>query len=554
MADVIQNQLYKYKGVTDPHLVGYQILPQYSGNSDQLEIVDPSEYGNVDPALVAKIGTPSGYVLNNGQFTAQSTLDQQAQYEAAVAAGTMQKIPVGSGFGYVPTGSAAAQLSSGIANGTVSPTNPQQQYAASMTGNNTTAPGIVPQAPLTQAQAQTAATGTTTAKFYKPNPNSQQVYNAQGQPVSYEEYIAQGGLPDFSNVIAGNLPSANVSTTPTVSTDTNSLTGTPKTGSDIQSLIQKNQQMVQQYIQSMAKSEQEKALEKQLNDFRTQGALSLANIENKQIALPFIVGQQREQAKLLAIQEGNIIGQLQLAQEDRQLMTQQLQAQIQAGQYDTDLVLKLQALQQDEADAAKSFAQTNGITTPFYNVAGTIYRTSDGKAYSTPEAFFADGGARDFSNAPTIPVDSIPYGASSSSSSSSSAGTRKTSSSGRSSSSSTSSYDGIKFTATQLAKGVAASGLSYPDFLALPGEDKNAYINGPNKTLVGGRLSDKEAATKKQAITDALNSGVGLGDIRQEIDNSQYPQPIKEEFKQYAEEQAKALTSWGQKVWQWLLK
>lgn len=39
--------------------------------------------------------------------------------------------------------------------------------------------------------------------FYKPQANSEQVYNAAGEALSYDQYIAQGGKPDFSNVRNG---------------------------------------------------------------------------------------------------------------------------------------------------------------------------------------------------------------------------------------------------------------------------------------------------------------------------------------------------------------
>lgn len=39
--------------------------------------------------------------------------------------------------------------------------------------------------------------------FYKPSPDSQQVYNSAGQALSYDQYIAQGGKADFSNVRSG---------------------------------------------------------------------------------------------------------------------------------------------------------------------------------------------------------------------------------------------------------------------------------------------------------------------------------------------------------------
>jgi peptidoglycan hydrolase-like protein with peptidoglycan-binding domain len=48
------------------------------------------------------------YVLNNGVLTQRSAISEEAANEAAVKAGTMIKVPIGSGFGYVPTGSAGA--------------------------------------------------------------------------------------------------------------------------------------------------------------------------------------------------------------------------------------------------------------------------------------------------------------------------------------------------------------------------------------------------------------------------------------------------------------
>ena len=50
----------------------------------------------------------------------------------------------------------------------------------------------------------------------------------------------------------------------------------------------------------------------------------------------------------------------------------------------------------------QELAINSGVSTPFITINGTVYRVSDAKVYSTPEQFFADGGARDFSNAPEI--------------------------------------------------------------------------------------------------------------------------------------------------------
>jgi hypothetical protein len=61
----------------------------------------------------------------------------------------------------------------------------------------------------------------------------------------------------------------------------------------------------------------------------------------------------------------------------------------------------------DKRDKQKmmfAYALENNVQSPFFNVGGAIYRTSDGKGYATPEEFFADGGSRNFSNAPKVEV------------------------------------------------------------------------------------------------------------------------------------------------------
>lgn len=168
----------------------------------------------------------SGYVMNNGTLTTQSAINSDAANKAGVADGTQREISPGM---YVPTGSAGDKLNAGIASGAVSPTNPQQQMAASMTGNNIANTGITPQAPdvapqintpanLAQAQAsgqapQSSADGRSAVNsyapglqmptFYRPDPNSQQVHDSTGNPLSYDQYIAAGGKADFSNVQQG---------------------------------------------------------------------------------------------------------------------------------------------------------------------------------------------------------------------------------------------------------------------------------------------------------------------------------------------------------------
>ncbi|MGE0126674.1 MAG: hypothetical protein AB7U82_01120 [Blastocatellales bacterium] len=42
--------------------------------------------------------------------------------------------------------------------------------------------------------------------FYRPDKNNPALYTSSGQPVNYEQYLAQGGRPDWGNVIYGPVP------------------------------------------------------------------------------------------------------------------------------------------------------------------------------------------------------------------------------------------------------------------------------------------------------------------------------------------------------------
>lgn len=62
-------------------------------------------------------------------------------------------------------------------------------------------------APITSTPVATKSS----VYFYKPDPNSQQVYDANGTPLSYDQYIAAGGLSDFSNVLNQQIPNQTLS-------------------------------------------------------------------------------------------------------------------------------------------------------------------------------------------------------------------------------------------------------------------------------------------------------------------------------------------------------
>jgi len=125
------------------------------------------------------------------------------------------------------------------------------------------------------------------------------------------------------------------------------------------------------------------------------------------------------------------------------------------------------------------------------------------------------------------------------------------SSSGSSSSGSSSGSSGstsFKFTNTQLANGAAAAGVSLQQFKSFDPDTQNNYINGAFSKLVGGRLSQTAFQKMQDEIDKALDQGEGIGQLREEIDNSQMPQQDKEELKQYVEDQARARESWFSKA------
>ncbi len=75
---------------------------------------------------------------------------------------------------------------------------------------------VIPTVAAPRASAPRAAQPS--VYFYKPDPNSQQVYNAQGQPLSYEQYIAQGGMSNFRNVLNQAPPGQQVQASQSFST------------------------------------------------------------------------------------------------------------------------------------------------------------------------------------------------------------------------------------------------------------------------------------------------------------------------------------------------
>jgi hypothetical protein len=146
-----------------------------------------------------------------------------------------------------------------------------------------------------------------------------------------------------------------------------------------------------------------------LRNFDVSVEGGLQQIMKKPIALEFQQGQEAALTRDAAFTRSSLTRSvdvanqtLQTLQNARLELLQKLNTAYGFGQDDIATRFKLDEIQREEQKAARQFALEAGVTGQFYNIGGTVYRTSDGKAYSTPEQFFADGGARDFSNVQVI--------------------------------------------------------------------------------------------------------------------------------------------------------
>lgn len=177
------------------------------------------------------------HVLYNGTLWNRDSLSADQKLQQQAASGAMKNIGTADKPMYVPTGSAGDFASQGmsyqdqlkqptvqaqIANQALTPQAPDVPQVNTAQPNPSTANATPftqpsPQQALAAAQASGAAPQdggaarsalqqfmpTDGATFYKPDPNKEQVYDATGKPLSYDEYIKAGGKPDFSNVRQG---------------------------------------------------------------------------------------------------------------------------------------------------------------------------------------------------------------------------------------------------------------------------------------------------------------------------------------------------------------
>jgi hypothetical protein len=219
-------------------------------------------------------GAQSGYEMNaNGAPALSKNLREQEANEAAEKAGTMRKVPLpNGGFGYLPTGSAADQLQSGLANGSVSATDPLAQYNASLKGNNVNAEGMNNIAPL--------------------QPNLPAQNQALNQVLTEGQMHPDGSGPVKFDSLTGKplTPGQTTNSVPNIGAQLGAVGGTSggSSGSptDINSYV--NQLKALQGL-----SPEEEALQKQkinLEDSYRQGK---QNVGEQPIAMSFISGQQK---------------------------------------------------------------------------------------------------------------------------------------------------------------------------------------------------------------------------------------------------------------------
>ncbi len=411
-----------------------------------------------------------------------------------------------------------------------------------------------------------------------------------GQNIAFEnqdQFLGSGG--HFSQVQISNSPIANpvnysqwiqsrtvpVSLNPSTTTNTNALTAPPVTNSDINSLLSQNQQFQQQVVGLMQPSADETAAAQQKNqayntlqnfDVSVEGGIK--DIMNKPIPLEFQQGQQSALTRDAAFTRSSLarsldasVNNLQAVQQNRQQLLQAAQQQVQFGQQNIATKLQLDQVQRQEQAAALATAMDNNIQSPFFLVGGTVYSTPTGQPFTSEADFLKKTGMtlaaanaknliQTVSNDPLLtPAQAkslgVPYGTTQSQAFGITAPSGRSgggsSGGGSGSGSGTTPEDqGFHFTASQLNKGALNSKMTVNDFKRLPGVDQNFYINGYSQVDKFKKVIAEEIASQGR---DAI------GALRDEIDNSNLPQQVKEELKNYVEQTAPSAPAPSNKQW-----
>lgn len=246
------------------------------------------------------------------------------------------------------------------------------------------------------------------------NPTVTEFYNKQsGQgftdPNALSSFVNQNfqgtntSSQNVFDVLKGQYTPVKVDVSPVV--NSSQLAQPPKTAFDVQSLLAENRKLQEQYLAALQPNQQEIDLQNQLNTLQNQARSTQLNaqaglnqIEDQAIPMQFITGQQaglQRQANLAlqtnAFQQQPLVQQLQLASQLRQSQQERYNSLLQFGRDDLALALQMEQSKKQEQAQAKQLALEYGVTKPFYEVGGTVYRTSDGKAYSSIQQAKEDG-------------------------------------------------------------------------------------------------------------------------------------------------------------------
>lgn len=222
---------------------------------------------------------------------------------------------------------------------------------------------------------------------------------------------APGAQPDgqlnMSNGAVTQYPTAPMGTPPPVTTPAPSpvpiSTGAISTP-PIAPVVNPTAKLEEDYKANLVPTADENQISTDINNLEGASKLAVAGKEGQGRGIPvdLIRGQQALLEKQTQLQEQTLQQKLALSQAKRQTA-------LEASKFALDRADKAADIARTQAKEDKStqvtqekFAKDNNITTPFYTLAGTVYRTSDNHAFSSPEEFFAAGGAKDFSNAPKI--------------------------------------------------------------------------------------------------------------------------------------------------------
>lgn len=203
------------------------------------------------------------------------------------------------------------------------------------------------------------------------------------QPASFSTPSAPVSAPSSSNSLAE--ANANIPTTP----ESDPMAAYKKTFQD--------------YIASLAPSADVNAAKQKYLDFvsNAQSGIKALEGQGRGIPLQLVRGQQSKLGSQAEITANRLQDDVGLATENQTALTNQAKAR---SDYEKNLYDTSKKTQDEQA----KFAFDNNISTPFYTIAGTVYRTSDGKPFSTQGEAFGAGVARDYSNAPKIKAPTKP--------------------------------------------------------------------------------------------------------------------------------------------------